>query len=653
MKRKIFSLFTLLVSVLVLNAQTDVFKADANVVSVKNPMAFKSVKKQKAAPSRASLEAGERLMGYYTGDDIGDDDYALGMQSRGSYKAGSDFSEKVTARFVGGQIVKVRFALWESVGESNVSVYKAVGTAAPELITTEPVAETVVGWNEVALSEPVTIEEGVRYVIAYDFRQKINSWPLAVDAMVNPGGAETGGFIVYGDLGKGEGWYSMGLGTGNLMVQAVVRGGDFSDDDISLGTVATYGLYCQKGGKMEFLFSIKNNGNKIPESYDVKVKLDNKDIDAELNLPALTGVFQTVRGSLLLPQDATTGAHVLTIAIDKINGQTPVDYTEDDVISVEFNAYNKCFARSMQLVEQFTSTYCTYCPLGNDALGALASAREDIAWVSVHGDMGATAIDDYTIPESSLIRAFSCTGFPTASFNRMSLGDGDLAIGISAGPTQIESFVSSLSEAMDLLNAMYYPAFTTVDIATDYDKDSGKLNIKVTGEKSAEDFSVFVGDDAVLTVYLTEDGLVSKQYNQGLWIAEYTHNNVLRSIVSAALGDAVNWTGENFENSYDVAVGDGWNIDNMHVVAFISRPIVYKEATGKFSTKIDNAWVINTNKVKVTDVYTSDISGTAVGADGVREVARFSVDGQRLEQPVKGINIVKLSDGRTVKVVVK
>ena len=36
-----------------------------------------------------------------------------------------------------------------------------------------------------------------------------------------------------------------------------------------------------------------------------------------------------------------------------------------------------------------------------------------------------------------------------------------------------------------------------------------------------------------------------------------------------------------------------------------------------------------------------------------REVARYTVDGRRINAPVKGINIVKYADGTTRKVVVK
>ena len=46
------------------------------------------------------------------------------------------------------------------------------------------------------------------------------------------------------------------------------------------------------------------------------------------------------------------------------------------------------------------------------------------------------------------------------------------------------------------------------------------------------------------------------------------------------------------------------------------------------------------------------ITGTHTSAD-VREIARFTIDGKRINQPQRGINIVKYSDGTVKKVVVK
>ena len=66
----------------------------------------------------------------------------------------------------------------------------------------------------------------------------------------------------------------------------------------------------------------------------------------------------------------------------------------------------------------------------------------------------------------------------------------------------------------------------------------------------------------------------------------------------------------------------------------------------------DKGVVANAAKVRVvdpTDVKELDVKP----AGNLREVARYTLDGRMITTPQKGINIVKLSDGSTIKVNVK
>lgn len=56
-----------------------------------------------------------------------------------------------------------------------------------------------------------------------------------------------------------------------------------------------------------------------------------------------------------------------------------------------------------------------------------------------------------------------------------------------------------------------------------------------------------------------------------------------------------------------------------------------------------------------TDVVPADPTGIeeANTTREVRELARYSLDGRQLSQPESGVNIVRLSDGKVVKVAVR
>lgn len=62
--------------------------------------------------------------------------------------------------------------------------------------------------------------------------------------------------------------------------------------------------------------------------------------------------------------------------------------------------------------------------------------------------------------------------------------------------------------------------------------------------------------------------------------------------------------------------------------------------------------ISTTATVKVVVTQATGITGTQTSAD-VREIARYTIDGKRINQPQRGVNIVKYSDGTVKKVVVK
>lgn len=71
------------------------------------------------------------------------------------------------------------------------------------------------------------------------------------------------------------------------------------------------------------------------------------------------------------------------------------------------------------------------------------------------------------------------------------------------------------------------------------------------------------------------------------------------------------------------------------------------------------AMLIDTETGKIVNAAERAVGtfGTGIGVvnpleKNVKEVARYSVDGTKLNAPVKGINIVKMSDGTTRKVLV-
>ena len=655
MKKVLLTLVAFLMTVGMAMAQSgktsklDVKKAGTAVVQKRGGIIDLNKKGMQKAPQKITLADNQKLMGPYTTDDVATSEQGLGLPSYpGELGVGALLEASELKRFDGGNIIKIRYGLANAAKVSSVFIYLVGADGQMTELFTEPVTGTsVAGWNEVTLSKPYTLDltgcEGL--LMGFDYTQinanTIEAFPLSVTGDV----ATT--TFVYGNLGQGNGWYNIGAESyGSLSVQAVVEK-DWPDYDLSLDNLKAY-AYNKAGEKETFTFSISSYGKNVPQTYALDVAVDGQVVTTYETPVALSDGTSALTGNIVLPAELAAGKHMLKLSVAKINGEVPANNTADDVVTDQFTVYTQSFPHQKQLVEHFTSTSCTYCPLGDAVLTALEGKRDDIARVSVHGIQNPNYPDPYYIKACDTIMVYEeSNAFPTASYNRIAFDFGTgqgltLAQTLGYNANYKDQVATWLSESIDE-NGNEYPSFASINVAANYNPTDGKLTVKVNGE-TIEGFTQVMGEDAVLNVCLVEDGLVSRQLNNGNWITAYTHNNVLRKYVSKATGDAINFNGNSYENDYVVDFASNWKPEKMRVVAFISRPLMSESIFDKFVT--------NTETAALTVGDPAGIESAKGDANDVSEVARYTTNGVRLSAPQKGINIVKMSNGETRKVVV-
>ncbi len=644
-----------------------------NLTSYKNAsVATKSLltpMKQTTPVRRATSEGladNQHYMGpYYTDDYQSDPDYGIGFGEAGTYKVGTIIDYPDAVKFNGGKIVAIRYALCGTVTSPRVYVQAIANNGGYAEIGDELVSQeggtSELGWNTVRLDNPYTInvdgKDLAAFMIGFEFTQTADEYPVsAVKYTNNPT------IYVYGasaDSGKKQ-WYSLNdIDYGSLSVQCIVeKDGGFHTIDATLSDLRAP-RYMQSGGKTTLGFTCKSFSDDITSAV-FGVNVNGAELpDLEYNdIINTEGVDLTV--TIDTPDTLTIGkVGDLTLYVKKLNGETPTDVNtmQDDELSTSFVPYTESFSRQKQLVEFFTSQGGAYCTYGDNVLAELSKLRDDLVKVGVHASL-TSGTDEWALDESAALINFSASSVPSASFNRYycnSLYNSENCVAIATDYRN-----DYAAEAASLINnnvvngSIYdYPAFATVDIATTYDSDTRKLNIKVFGQ-NVSDFKKVMGDDAVLTVYLTQDSQKGDQKVGTSTTYNYTNNDVLRMIVSGELGDAISWDGTSYEKNYEVTIPESMSITKkkvMHVVAFISRPIKYKD--NEFTTSISDAWVTNANTCKIGESTTTGINDVITDVEDAHEVARYSLDGMLLSAPVKGINIVKYSNGKTVKVVVE
>ena len=99
----------------------------------------------------------------------------------------------------------------------------------------------------------------------------------------------------------------------------------------------------------------------------------------------------------------------------------------------------------------------------------------------------------------------------------------------------------------------------------------------------------------------------------------YVHNNVLRQALVSIKGVDINHTSETtYKNEFTYTIPSNWNADNMHIVAFIGRPLR--------AGAIRDIYVTNTNMRKLGEfdeptVVVGDVDGNGkVNIDDVTEL---------------------------------
>ncbi len=670
--------FTLLLALtlsVAVNAQTKIQKLDASAGSLeKNPglsILTPGAKQSNAPKRKIEVDEGEHIMGYYDTDDLPTlyDDGYFTTGFTGSNPVANLFEGDVLSKFNGGQLLRMRFAVACDVYVSNAFIYleDAQGYIRTEALAKVNIEQTIsAGWYDVELPNPITIDSSCGYLIGFEVTETGYNYPLVTDYELDVDYTSDYGFLIYMTYYGTTSWWYLGDDYGSLCIQAVVKGGNFPDDDITLKKLSAQ-KFAPKGDDLSYSFNIRNSGDKIPTSYEMKVTLDGSEVETLSDPIALTGNYQTIEKSLST-DNLDYGSHTLRVEVVSINGVTPTEYTSDDVLETSFVIYNEdeTVERQKHVIEHFTSIYCGYCPLGIETLQALVDRNPDkYAWVSLHGyAMGA---DPYCLfpgyyYDIEYFSGASSLGYPAAAFSRALLTSDylglkkEMACGIGYY-SQYQSMVAqSIDEAVD---AAYegVPAFVSVDITPEYNSDTRQLTITVSGEGG--DLAKTLLNGNLLTVYLTENGIEGTQedytngsYRDGYFV-DFTHDHVLRAILHENdWGEDINWTSDSsYKNTVTTTLDSSWDDSRIYITALISGPMVVLQDGEYYFGSVDDAMVNNANQVKLTDVP-EGISAVTVNTNDVTRTY-YTTDGRQLSAPAKGVNIVKCSDGSVKKIYVK
>lgn len=628
MKKFLLSIAALAMS-LTVSAQVDVQHQKAGVVEQCPYFAQQSVVVQKAAKK---IAANQRWLGYYNSDALAESHKGMGLPDYpGENKVAICLSEEILKPYVGKNIVGMRFGLTEEIGNSSVSLFKQGGSAPGEVCRTADVQNGAVGWNEVKFDEPYTIQAGEVLYAGYSYTQLSNkkdykSFPFsAVEE-----GLENQSLWVYCKIGNNAGWNEFNMGGANMSIQVLVEG-DFAEYAVLPEDFGTL-----KGGMNKDLsvaVKFMNNSKEAVSSLGYVVSVDGvagSEQSVDVSPAVGVGAYGTFKANV--PCGNTEGLKEVKVEVTKVNGHK--NGASSTVANGKISIADKMYERNV-CIEEFTTEKCGNCPRVAGFLHTYLEEADPTRVFAVCHHAGYYTDWLTKACDNKLLYLFNDNGgsfAPAMMFNREPAFDSQYATGqkdnvtIPGSAAQIKTITNYyLDETM---------ADAKLDMTLTYDEGESKVIIVVTGESNKG----YDTENALLTVYLTEDNVKAKNQSGA---SKFYHQHVIRDY-NSNWGDALTWNDNKFSATYEFAVDEAWKKDDLKVVAFLNK----HNTKNRLDNRIEN--------VTGKDLIEKPTAIESVGsADNAVEVARYNAAGQRINGKQKGLNIVKLSNGTTLKVVVK
>lgn len=641
MKKFLLSAFAMLLA-LTAGAQNFTVEKSLNSQGVQAP-AFGAFK----APAKANLAANQRLVGYFNTDDC---DTYLGVTGiTGNNKVAMVLTADDLAPYYGKKIAGVRFNLGQGetangVFVQNLKIADGQITEATSLVSSDESVTSAAGakntgeWHEVMFDQKVELNSSFEGLfVGYNYKQKSNNYPIGVSSKVE------GPFYIYANIpaskgGNGEDWYQINSGGYGLSIQLIVEG-DFAPNAVRPLDFGEFTVV--KGKSKNVAVSLWNIGSKLT-SIDYTIALDGKaGAEQHLDFGKDFGLGGTHSVEIPFAAASELGASTLTLTITKVNGEENA-CVKNSATGTLYTVEREFVKRSV--AEQFTGTGCGNCPSGHVAMHNMHNLYGD-QFIGI-------ALHQFNASDPMYNASYDLgfTGAPQCMVNRSS--------GILAPYEQMpEVLKASLDEI----------ALTDVTVTGTFAEEDTKVNATASVES-------LVAGDYNIAFMLTADGLTgtTNSWKQ----SNYFCKGGGRYSSKASMPDDLKhlWDmGSSYVETYnDVLIASSYVSSNNKATlpTLVANGTVSSEYTMKMPTKVALKKALKLDQIYVVALLLDKKTGAIVnagrarvtGSTGIEDVttgteatvvARYNVNGVQIAAPVKGVNILKMSDGTTRKVLVK
>ena len=556
---------------------------------------------------------------------------------------------------------------------------KVVIPAADVKAVLDKLPSNYVGPVSVKLPTPFTIPaEGALVGYSYDGKSSDKSVVLAGTST-----ADAGFYFQYDYEGE-RSFESLASIVG--MSSSLQVGLDVSDCEANDATVsANPELTTLVNTKQQYPFYITNNSAKPITQITYSISVDGEK-GAEKSLDLSSPIESMETASLpFTTAFEDEGVHSVELNLSKVNGNTNINKQSSAAYSII--ALEKSADR-VSVVEEQTGTWCGWCPRGHVALdllnkqlgdkvvtlaGHFTNSESQVDPMNIYqldeNSTQAEALADYGYVAMNLSSMLGGGGFPGAMFDRIVAADPYVGANTTKGKNGTYEY-----GATDLVNLLKEGNPSEADFsmtASWADDKNTDIKVDLTTTFNYDRFGSFPYGVAFV---LSENGMTGK----GATWKQLNNFNKLVGVNGASdfnNPDMAAWfkAGSYASTTYDNVVVQAWNpLGNAAIVDKSQTDIVKGEAipfsaTLKVNSDLiqnyDNltlsALLVNLNSLAVVNAAKVVLGKCAAGIEDVNSeannnvVSRYNVNGMRINGAQKGLNIVKLANGKVVKMAVK
>ena len=233
-----------------------------------------------------------------------------------------------------------------------------------------------------------------------------------------------------------------------------------------------------------------------------------------------------------------------------INIETATEFS--DISSFTDSGAPATFTKKA-LLEDFTGTWCQYCPRVAYAIELIEAETSDVVITAIH-----RGNDPYNFSGASVLEnQIGLSGYPTAMLNR------------STEWSYPETSTTAINQALNLTTGINPKLGVALETSTS--GNTSTVNVKVKYGKSFNNLK--------LVVYALEDHLIYNQTNSTTYyggsnpIVGFEHNHVLRAVLSSSiLGETITGAmgyNDEFSKSFTYTIPSSVNASNVRFVAFV------------------------------------------------------------------------------------